>query len=590
VYGRAQVLRALKVSGVFAALLLAGCSSGVERLTSASFGSGYHPQPGQQPVQRASAAREGSPNADLYAALGASNPAPRTTQSTGGEPSAGYLSVARVELAPLDDGQPARLQTADGYGRYNRGALRDGHYEGPRVRSPYDRANGRDRIVVPPDEELVIEGGRNGRVYRPSSNGRGGSYGGYGSGPRDANGPRNGHDPRDAYGAGAKDGEPEYGNGRGGPHPFERRGRHEFGDAHPGKAGGKVVKVEHGDTLHAIAIRYGTTVHALKDANGLYDSLIRVGQELIIPNGGPVTYAATVSSRGREADPREAGCPRGATCHVVKRGESLGSIAKAYDVPAIVIQEANGLRSPRDVRAGVTLYIPEQDSAPRRGASAGDQRTRHAARTETPAGRRPATARDEAVGSAHSQDGLTAAAPREQGPADTADTGERAASSAPVSAQVAALAPQAAPPVHQAGAEPNCDAALANPLPRTGSTFRQPVEGLITTKFGPKPDGGVSDGIALSVPKGTPVKAAENGVVAYVGDELAGYGNLVLIRHADDYVTAYGHLEGVEVRRCDVVKRGQVIARAGATGDVTQPQLHFEIRRASKPVDPAAHF
>src|SRR5690606_17303318 len=118
----------------------------------------------------------------------------------------------------------------------------------------------------------------------------------------------------------------------------------------------------------------------------------------------------------------------------------------------------------------------------------------------------------------------------------------------------------------------NCEDALANPLPRSGRTFREPVEGLVVQKFGPQADGSVNEGINISVPKGTPIKAAENGVVAYVGNELSGFGNLVLIRHADDYVTAYAHADEVLVRRCDVVKRGQVIAKAGATGDVAQPQ------------------
>jgi murein DD-endopeptidase MepM/ murein hydrolase activator NlpD len=116
------------------------------------------------------------------------------------------------------------------------------------------------------------------------------------------------------------------------------------------------------------------------------------------------------------------------------------------------------------------------------------------------------------------------------------------------------------------------------------------VQGLITAKFGSRQDGSFNDGIDFSVPKGTPVKAAENGVVAYAGNELPGFGNLVLVRHAEGYVTAYAHNDEVLVRRCDVVKRGQVISKAGATGKVSQPQLHFELRKDSKPVDPEGFF
>ncbi len=135
-----------------------------------------------------------------------------------------------------------------------------------------------------------------------------------------------------------------------------------------------------------------------------------------------------------------------------------------------------------------------------------------------------------------------------------------------------------------------CESLLANPAPRSAAKFREPVQGMIITKFGKSKDGSFSDGINFSVPKGTPVKAAENGVVAYAGSELSGFGNLVLIRHADGFVTAYAHNDELTVRKCDVVKRGQVIGHAGATGNATKPQLHFELRKGSKPVDPQTYF
>jgi murein DD-endopeptidase MepM/ murein hydrolase activator NlpD len=88
------------------------------------------------------------------------------------------------------------------------------------------------------------------------------------------------------------------------------------------------------------------------------------------------------------------------------------------------------------------------------------------------------------------------------------------------------------------------------------------------------------------VPEGTPVKAAEDGTVAYAGNELKGYGNLVLIRHANGYVSAYAPASELLVKRGDAVKRGQIIGRSGQTGNVTSPQLHFEIRKGSTPVNP----
>ena len=92
------------------------------------------------------------------------------------------------------------------------------------------------------------------------------------------------------------------------------------------------------------------------------------------------------------------------------------------------------------------------------------------------------------------------------------------------------------------------------------------------------------------MPEGTPIKAAEDGVVAYAGNELKTYGNLVLVRHSNGYVTAYAHASEILVKRDDPVKRGQIIAKAGQTGSVAAPQLHFEIRKGSAPVDPAQYL
>jgi murein DD-endopeptidase MepM/ murein hydrolase activator NlpD len=121
-------------------------------------------------------------------------------------------------------------------------------------------------------------------------------------------------------------------------------------------------------------------------------------------------------------------------------------------------------------------------------------------------------------------------------------------------------------------------------------SFRWPVRGRVIAGFGSKPNGTQNDGINLAVPEGTPVKAADDGVVAYAGNELKGYGNLVLIRHSNGFVSAYAHASEIMVKRGDNIKRGQVIAHAGQTGNVTSPQLHFEIRKGSTPVDPTQYL
>jgi murein DD-endopeptidase MepM/ murein hydrolase activator NlpD len=136
--------------------------------------------------------------------------------------------------------------------------------------------------------------------------------------------------------------------------------------------------------------------------------------------------------------------------------------------------------------------------------------------------------------------------------------------------------------------KPVAEAAPAKPSEATGAlpTFRWPVRGKVITSYGAKTNGKSNDGINLAVPEGTPVKAAEDGVVAYSGNELKGYGNLVLVRHSNGYVTAYAHASELLVKRGDTIKRGQIIAKSGQSGEVGSPQLHFEIRKGSSPVDP----
>ena len=116
--------------------------------------------------------------------------------------------------------------------------------------------------------------------------------------------------------------------------------------------------------------------------------------------------------------------------------------------------------------------------------------------------------------------------------------------------------------------------------------MRWPVKGKIISEYGAKPNGLKNEGINIAVPEGTGVRAAESGVVAYAGNELKGYGNLVLIRHEGGWVTAYAHAKELFVKRGDIVKRGDVIAKAGQTGSVSSPQLHFEVRKGATAMDP----
>lgn len=123
-----------------------------------------------------------------------------------------------------------------------------------------------------------------------------------------------------------------------------------------------------------------------------------------------------------------------------------------------------------------------------------------------------------------------------------------------------------------------------------GLRFAWPVEGRTISSFGPKSGGRHNDGINISAPAGTPVRAAEDGVVAYAGDEVEGYGNLVLLRHAEGWVSAYAHNAENLVSRGQTVLKGDVIASVGASGGVSRPQSHFELRRGTEAVDPLPYL
>jgi murein DD-endopeptidase MepM/ murein hydrolase activator NlpD len=155
-------------------------------------------------------------------------------------------------------------------------------------------------------------------------------------------------------------------------------------------------------------------------------------------------------------------------------------------------------------------------------------------------------------------------------------------------------APAAVPEPAPAPAARPIPAAVAGPIPepppRAEARFLWPVEGRVVSAFGPKEGARHNDGVNIAAPAGAPVRAAENGVVVYAGNELRGYGNLLLIRHADGWTSAYAHNGELLVGRGAVVARGQAIARVGQSGSVAEPQSHFELRKGAGAVDPVAYL
>jgi murein DD-endopeptidase MepM/ murein hydrolase activator NlpD len=180
-----------------------------------------------------------------------------------------------------------------------------------------------------------------------------------------------------------------------------------------------------------------------------------------------------------------------------------------------------------------------------------------------------------------------AARPSPQGPAPIGQL-----LSKPEQAPAAARAVSGNPNVASAPTQPSAFAAAPAAATSEAATplFDWPVRGRVIARFGPIPGNLRNDGINIAVPEGTDVHAADDGLVVYAGNDVKGYGNLVLMRHGNGFVTAYAHASQLLVSTGDTIQRGQVIAKSGRTGQAREPQVHFEIRKGTMPVDPLQYL
>ena len=243
--------------------------------------------------------------------------------------------------------------------------------------------------------------------------------------------------------------------------------------------------------------------------------------------------------------------------YTVRQGDTLASIARTYGVSEQALRERNQMKSSA-VAPGQQILLP-----------AGTKLMLKTSQAQTPA---PTTTAS-----------TPAKAPTQvaEKPADKPAAKTQVASTAKIdqkAAETIAVAREPSPSAED-------DKASATP-----GSFRWPARGRVISEFGAKPNGERNEGINLAVPEGTSIKAADDGEVIYSGNELKGYGNLVLVRHQNGFVTAYAHASELLVNRGEKVGRGQIIARAGATGSVTQPQLHFELRKGQKAIDPKPYL
>ena len=363
------------------------------------------------------------------------------------------------------------------------------------------------------------------------------------------------------------------------------------------RTGGTQVTTKEGETIYNLSRRFGVPADVLMKTNGIADANgLRAGQKIVIPtyvynSKAPVSapdsnpkVAGAKSSHGNKGDaptgklpapleapsdkvavlpkspklkegevaqPTEATAANDKTVvakdkavatkagsYTVASGDTLSKIAKKNGVSVVALKEANGLNDGR-LKIGQTLKVP----------AGGEQ-----------------------VASAN-KPGVDPIVTGAAGPSTKAN-GE----------QVAAYTPPKKADKVIADAEEEETAAAPG---GTGiGKMRWPVRGRVISNYGAG-SGKANDGIDIAVPEGTPVKAAENGVVIYAGDGLKDFGNTVLVRHENGLVTVYGHASELEVKRGEKVKRGQEIARSGMSGTTDAPKLHFEVRKDSAPVDPS---
>lgn len=371
-------------------------------------------------------------------------------------------------------------------------------------------------------------------------------------------------------------------------------------------ASGRTIDVQQGDTLYAISKRTGYPISALMEANGLKNANLKPGQKLALPAGAvsrkPMTRAIAASeapAAGLPAHPQAAAANAPAVAaaqpapadaagwtgtHSVKAGESLYAIARQHKVPVAVLQQQNGISDPTKLRPGVTLKVP-----------GGTGEAAAVPATPPVIAATPAPPSPPRVTQVPTPPAGPASAPQAANPAPGSPQpkiingvqpkGEQQVASLGGTASDATTMAPIDPPAAQPPTKPNAAATAA-----AGGKFRWPVRGSVLSGFGKRPDGTHNDGVNIAVPFGADVVAADSGTVAYAGNELKGYGNLVLIRHDNGWVSAYAHADQLLVKRGDAIKRGQVIAKAGKTGTVDQPQVHFELRQGSKPVDPLPHM
>lgn len=399
-------------------------------------------------------------------------------------------------------------------------------------------------------------------------------------------------------------------------YPSSARPRTAAGSAGWSTAGGTTVIVGPGETLSTLTSRYGVPAEAILSSNGISASEVAPGRRVVIP-----VYSATEgggASRRVEATPAPlrynappapvAAAPAAprvvASQKLDVKKQAPRTLAEA--APAKTQLRPGQPKVQEPVRAAEAKPVHQAPAAPKVAAKP-EPKVEHKpakvveAKVAKPEPKvvaakvEPKPAKPEPKVAAKVEKEIVlpakklAAKPESKVVAAKVEAPKPEPKAEPV--KVAAAAPKAAEPAKTPIREPESTASISPAAPAASSSgssdFRWPARGRVISGFG---SGGSNEGINIAVPEGTPVKAAGDGVVAYAGSEVKGYGNLVLIRHDNGYVSAYANNGQIDVKRGQRVSRGHTIAKSGQTGNVTSPQLHFEIRKGSTPVDPMKYL
>ena len=301
------------------------------------------------------------------------------------------------------------------------------------------------------------------------------------------------------------------------------------------------IVVKPGDTLYALAKKHGLSVSEMAALNGLMEPYqLSVGQKLLLKSKTEPVETADVLQVNKPKNMVQTTRVELQEI-VVARGDTLYSISRKYSIPVNDLAVMNKLTPPFELSVGQKLRVPNlaEASVARNSKTV----TANVVKTEVK--------------------GVVA---------------EKQTTTKTVAAQ----------PVKKISSDPTKK--LPTISARSSSKFAWPVRGKILSAYGAKSNGLFNDGINISATRGTAVKAAENGVVAYAGNEVKGMGNLVIIQHDGGWMTVYAHMDSMNVRRGHKVSVGQKIGTVGETGKVDSPQLHFEIRKGTKAYNPSSYL